>query len=168
MCTNPDARRSGGTTARRPRRPRQQGVSLVELVVAMALAGVILSGLWAAWSVLGRHSADPLTARQALVVAQSLLREIDLQPLPADGAVAGSTPGRTGYASISDYHGLVMTGITDAEGQAIAGLEGYTARVSVQNLALAGVPGPQGWWVRVDVTAPGGDTTSLATWRAQR
>jgi prepilin-type N-terminal cleavage/methylation domain-containing protein len=148
MCTNPEAQRP-----QRPSRPRQQGVSLVELVVAMALAGVILSGLWAAWSVLGRHSADPLTARQALVVAQSLLREIDLQP---------------GYASISDYHGLVMAGITDAEGQAIAGLEGYTARVSVQNLALAGVPSAQGWWVRVDVTAPGGDTTSLAAWRAQR
>ncbi|MFN7726611.1 MAG: prepilin-type N-terminal cleavage/methylation domain-containing protein [Rubrivivax sp.] len=163
MCTNPEAQRP-----QRPSRPRQQGVSLVELVVAMALAGVILSGLWAAWSVLGRHSADPLTARQALVVAQSLLREIDLQPLPADGAVAGSTPGRTGYASISDYHGLVMAGITDAEGQAIAGLEGYTARVSVQNRALAGVPSAQGWWVRVDVTAPGGDTTSLAAWRAQR
>jgi prepilin-type N-terminal cleavage/methylation domain-containing protein len=173
MCTSPEGRvlrmqPHRHQRQRHPLRQRQRGVSLVELVVAMALSAVIVSGLWAAWAVLGRHSADPLTARQALVVAQSLLREIDLQPLPADGAVAGNTAGRTGYASIADYNGLVMNGITDAEGQAIAGLEGYSARVSVQNMALDGVPTNQGWWVRVDVTAPGGDTTALAAWRAQR
>ena len=149
-------------------RPRQRGVSLVELVVAMALAGIIISGVWAAWSVLGQRSADPLTARQALVVAQSLLREIELQPLPGDAAVAGTTPGRTGYANISHYNGLVMNGIQDAEGQAIAGLESYRASVSVSNLALNGVPTNPGWWVRVEVTAPGGETTVLGQWRAQR
>lgn len=171
MCTSLEGRRpTAALTAcqRVQHRRRARGVSLVELVVAMALAGTIVSGLWAAWAVLGRRSADPLTARQALVVAQSLLREIDLQPLPAEGAVAGNTPGRTGYASITDYHGLVMNGISDAEGQAIGGLEAYTARVTVQNLALAGVPAQQGWWVRVEVTAPGGETTALAAWRAQR
>lgn len=148
-------------------RGRQSGITLVELIVALTLAGVILGSMWSAWTMLGRTSADPLMSRQALAIAQSLLREIELQPLPGS-AVAGSTPGRTGYASISDYHGLTMSGITDAEGAAVPGLEGYVATISVAAMALAGVPASDGWWITVSVTGPGAQTTSLASWRARR
>jgi hypothetical protein len=61
-------------------------------------------------------------ARQSLAIAQSLLREIELQPLPGTAAPA-DTPGRTGFASITDYHGLTMNGITDVEGAPVPGLE---------------------------------------------
>jgi MSHA pilin protein MshD len=151
------------TTARR----RQAGVTLVELIVALTLAGVILTSIWNAWTLMGRSSADPLVARQSLSIAQSLLREIELQPLPGTG-IAGSTPGRTGFASIADYDGLTLNGITDAEGAAVPGLEGYGATVSVSALELAGVPSSDGWWVAVTVTGPGGERTALSQWRAQR
>jgi MSHA pilin protein MshD len=147
---------------------RQAGVTLVELIVALALAGVIITSMWSAWSLLGRRSADPLEARQSLAIAQSLLREIELQPLPGSGS-AGATAGRTGYASISDYNGLVMgSGIVDVEGTSIAGLEGYGASISVSSLALAGVPTSDGWWIQVTVTGPSGAPTRLALWRARR
>jgi len=142
-------------------------VTLVELIVALTLAGVILTSIWNAWSLLGRTSADPLVARQALAVAQSLLREIELQPLPGS-AQAGSTPGRTGFASIADYDGLAMSGITDVEGAAVPGLESYGATVSVSTMALDGVPASGGWWVAVTVTGPAGERTTLAQWRSQR
>lgn len=157
MCTRRDA----------PRRAAQAGVTLVELIVALTLAGVILTSIWSAWSLLGRSSVDPLVARQSLAIAQSLLREIELQPLPGT-AVAGSTPGRSGYASISDYHGLTMTGITDVEGLAVPELEGYGAAVSVSSMALSGVPASDAWWVTVTVTGPGNERTVLAQWRARR
>lgn len=160
MCTRPD--RSAPS-----RRGPQAGVTLVELIVALTLAGVILTSIWNAWSLLGRSSADPLVARQSLAIAQSLLREIELQPLPGT-ATAAPTPGRTGYASIADYHGLAMTGITDAEGAAVPGLEGYGAQVSVTGMALEGVPESDGWWVAVSVTGPGGDRLQLSQWRARR
>lgn len=160
MCTRPDAGRGR-------RRLRQTGVTLVELIVALTLASVIMGTLWSAWTLLGRGSADPLVARQALAVAQSLLREIELQPLPGS-AVAGATPGRTGFASISDYDGLTMNGITDAEGAAVPGLESYGARIAVTALGLAGVPASDGWWITVTVTGPDAQPTVLAGWRARR
>ena len=153
---------------REPRRRTQQaGVTLVELIVALVLAGVILTSMWSAWSMLGRHSADPLVARQSLAIAQSLLHEIELQPIPGS-TTAGATPGRTGYASIVDYDGLAMTGISDVEGAAVPGLEGYSASVSVSSLALSGVPAGDGWWVNVSVTGPGGERLALGQWRARR
>lgn len=148
-------------------RRRQAGVTLVELIVALALAAVLVGSMWSAWTLLGRGSADPLVARQSLAVAQSLLREIDLQPLPGT-AVAGGTAGRTGFASIGDYDGLTMSGISDVEGSALSGLEGYDARVAVSPQALAGVPATDGWWVTVSITGPGGQVTTLASWRARR
>lgn len=166
MCACSDHGAAAGRVSV-PRSSRQRGVSLVELIVAVMLAGVLIGGVWSGWTLLSRHAADPLVARQQLAVAQSLLREIELQPQPGD-AVAAATPGRTGFASILDYHGLAMSGITDAEGQAIAGLEGYGASVSVQPAALGGVAASEGWWIVVSVTGPHGGTLQLAAWRARR
>ena len=148
-------------------RDSQRGVTLVELIVAMVLAGVVMSGIWTAWTLMLRSSADPLVARQELAVAQSLLREIELQPLPGT-AVAAAMPGRTGFASISDYNGLVLNGISDVEGAAVPGLAGYSARMAVTAMALSGVPASDGWWIAVDVSGPTGDTLHLASWRSRR
>jgi MSHA pilin protein MshD len=143
------------------------GLTLIELVVALALGAVMMVTMWNAWSLLARRSADPLVGRQSLAIAQSLMREIELQPLPGT-ATAAATPGRTGYASIASYNGLAMTGITDAEGAAVAGLQGYNAAVQVTALALAGVPAASGWWIQVSVTGPAGDAVTLAQWRSVR
>ncbi|MCE2660366.1 MAG: type II secretion system protein [Rubrivivax sp.] len=146
---------------------RQRGVTLVELIISMVVAGVIISGIWSVWATLGKRSADPLVARQTLAVAQSLLREIELQPLPGT-AVAASAPGRIGYASILDYNGLNLSGIQDAEGVVIPGLEAYTASISVTAQALSGIPANQGWWIQVTVSGPDGKSQSLGSWRARR
>ncbi len=145
----------------------QRGVTLVELIVALVLAGVVLGSIWSAWTLMGSRSADPLVARQQLAIAQSLLREIELQPLPGS-ATAAATPGRTGFASISDYNGLTMSGISDAEGQPVPGLENYGASITVAPQALEGVPASDGWWVAVQVTGPGGERLQMASWRSQR
>ena len=146
---------------------RQAGVTLVELIVALTLATVVMGSIWSAWTLLSTRSADPLVARQQLAVAQSLLREIELQPLPGT-AVAAATPGRTGYASISDYDGLVMSGISDIEGQVVPGLQSYGASISVQPQAFNGVAASQGWWIQVSVTGPDSRALLLGAWRARR
>ena len=155
MCIRPDRRRR-----------RQAGLTLIELIVALALAGVLLGSLWSAWALMGRASADPLVARQQLAIAQSLLREMELQPI--SGASAVATPGRTGYSSITNYNGLSMTGITDVEGNAVTGLSAYGATVSVSTLALSGVPAASGYWVTVSVTGPDSRALVLGQWRSKR
>lgn len=152
---------------RHRQRRAQRGATLIELIVAVVLAGVLLGGVWQGWTLISRYSADPLVVRQQLAVAQSLLREIELQPQPGD-AVAVATPGRTGYASITDYNGLTMNGIQDAEGQAIAGLEAYGASISVQPAAFEGIAASEGWWIHVSVTGPQGQALQLAQWRSRK
>lgn len=171
MCTHPERaqRAARGRHSRHARHPRgpQRGLTLVELVVSLVIAGVVMSTMWSAWTLLGRSSADPLVSRQQLAVAQSLLREIELQPLPGT-ATAAATPGRTGYASITDYHGLVLNGITDIEGSALPQLQAYKASITVQAQALAGVPATDGWWITVAVTGPAGNNLVMAQWRGKR
>jgi MSHA pilin protein MshD len=141
-------------------------VSLIELVVAIAVMGVLVSGLWSSWAMLNQHNADPLVQRQALAVAESLMQEISLQPVgPASGA---SGANRTSFTSIADYNGLNISGIADAQGSAVAGLSGYAAHVSVLPQALSGVPDTHGWWIEIRVTSPLGTDTVLCGWRASR
>jgi MSHA pilin protein MshD len=157
--------RSSVRLAPRQRAPAR-GVTLIELAVAIALAATLVSGTWAAWSVLTQRSADPLVMRQALAVAESLLAEVQLQPAaPASGATGSN---RTTYASVADYHGLVLDGITDAQGSPIAGLAGYRAELSVQPRALQGVPSSHGWWIEVSVRGPNGADVRLTGFRARR
>lgn len=157
MCTNRE--QAGGGA--------QRGVTLVELIVALVIAGVVMTSVWNAWTMLSTKSADPLVARQQLAVAQSLLREIELQSLPGS-ATPVATPGRTGFASIADYNGLAMNGITDVEGQAIAGLESYGATVSVTAAALEDMTAADGWWIQVSVSGPGSTPLVLGTYRSRR
>lgn len=147
-------------------RAAQRGATLIELVVALAVAATLISGVWAGWQLMTRRSADPLVLRQSLAVAESLLGEISLQEAGAASGASGSD--RSTYRTVADYDGLVLNGITDVQGQAVPGLAGYTARVSVQPSALQGVPQAYGWWIAVRVTGPNGVDTRLAGWRAQR
>ena len=168
MSTRRSAATAAATAMTSTTRRGQHGVTLVELVVALALAAVLLGAIWSAWQLMGRASADPLVSRQQLAIAQSLLREIELQPMPGTTAGAVVTPGRTGFASINDYNGLSMAGITDAEGTPIANLQAYGATVSVSPLALAGVPSTSGYWITVTVTGPDNRALALGQWRSKR
>jgi MSHA pilin protein MshD len=144
----------------------QRGATLIELVVALAVAATLISGVWSGWQLMTRRSADPLVLRQSLAVAESLLGEISLQEA---GAASGATgTDRSSYRTVADYDGLALDGITDVQGNAVPGLAGYAARVSVQPTALQGVPQAYGWWIAVRVTGPNGVDTRLAGWRAQR
>jgi len=155
------SRRHGAAPSQRAR-----GATLIELVVALAIAATLVSGVWAGWQLMTRRSADPLVLRQSLAVAESLLGEIALQAAgPASGA-SGSD--RSSYRSMADYDGLALNGITDVQGNAVPGLASYAARVSVQPMALQGVPQADGWWIAVRVTGPNGVDTRLAGWKAQR
>ena len=150
----------------------QRGASLIELIVLIVVVGIVATAAMGALATMSSRSADPLVQRQALAVAQSLLDEITAQPTP-DGDALGPEPGEArGSASapfnhVNDYHGLSMSGIRNFDGSAIAGLESYSASVTVRAQAIGNVPAGAGWWVGVRVTGPGGAEVVLAGWRAR-
>lgn len=147
-----------------------RGLTLVELVVAIAVIGLGVAGVLLPFVVAGRGSADPMVRKQALAIAEALLEEIELMPFtycdPDDPAAeaatapAGcSTPEgigpqsvetRTGttapFDNVGNYHGYdsdadTPPGIKDITGTAIAGLEGYRVTVAVAEQAIPAAGG---------------------------
>ena len=58
----------------------QFGLSLVELAIFIAVVGAGVAGILLVLSQTTRSSADPLLAKQALAIAESMLEEVQLMP----------------------------------------------------------------------------------------
>jgi MSHA pilin protein MshD len=172
----PDAARAactGGAAA-----ARQRGVTLVEVVLFVLIVGVALSAVLGTLSWASVRSVDPVVQRQAIAIAESMLQEVLSQPFtvndPDGGPDAlGPEPGEARGSStapfdhVNDYHGYASSGVTDATGAAVAGLQAYAVAVSVQPQALDGLPAQDGLLVTVTVTGPGGTVVALAGFRAR-
>ena len=147
------------------------GMTLIELVVAIVVISVALTGVLLAFNQTIRHSADPMITEQALAIAQSYLEEILLQPFsqppnttaPCSAGALGPGPGETRatYDEVGDYNGLVDSPPRDQfgtpmnPGSSLLDLSRYTVRVTVTCAALNGIPATQAERVVVNVTATG-------------
>jgi MSHA pilin protein MshD len=87
---------------------------------------------------------------------------------------AGSLGGAEGrYASpqfdnVSDYHGFAMgPGILNLAMANVAGLEAYSASISVTQAGLAGIPADQALRISVTVTGPGAVSITLDGYRTR-
>lgn len=171
-------RGQGRPLARRPGAARRsRGLTLIELVVAITLIGVVGGALVASFGWLSGRSVDPLTQRQALAVAESMLAEVMAQGVALsdpDGGADGTGPEAgesrtdtgTPFDHVNDYEGFDQTGVTALDGSAVPGLTAYRVRVSVSPQAVGGLAADQGWWVEVTVDDPAGRAVVLAAWRA--
>ncbi|MGH8742852.1 MAG: type II secretion system protein [Burkholderiales bacterium] len=112
-------------------------MSLIELVVFIVIVSVSIVGIFSVLNLATRTSADPVTRKQALAIAESLLEEIELMPFTfcestdanaatATGAFVGAggcattveaigpEASETRYSSttpfdnVNDYHGFAM------------------------------------------------------------
>lgn len=170
-----------------------RGASLIELIIFIVIVGVAVAGVLTAFSTTVRSSADPMVRKQLLLIAQSLLEEVLLQPFtwcdpddanadiatgPGDcagppeapGPEAGETRGSntTPLDNVNDYHGFSMNGIQDITGVPVTGLEGYSAQVTVEDAgAFNGLPSGATLRVRVDVSGPAGFAMSLHGYRTR-
>ena len=83
---------------------RQQGMTLIELIVFIVIVSVALAGVLTVLNVTTKSSADPMIRKQALAIAESILEEVMLQPFtwcdPDDpnAATATSPASCTGVA----------------------------------------------------------------------
>ena len=78
---------------------RQDGLTLVELVIFIIVVGVALAGVLTVLNVTVKSSADPLIRKQMLSIAEALLEEVQMHqftycdPTDANAATASSPAG---------------------------------------------------------------------------
>lgn len=144
-------------------RRKQRGMTLVELVVAIVILAVGLSGLMLAFTTVTRNSAEPVVTRQMLAIADEMLEEIELKPYAPASNAAASACARNTYNDVLDYNGYTTNGrICSIDGTPIAALVGYSIAVRVTSAPLAGVAAA----LRIDVSVTHGTASlSLSGWR---
>lgn len=117
-------------------RHRSRGMTLLELVLAIVVIGVGLTGVLVSYNQAVMGSADPMVRKQMLAIAEEMMEEIRLKPYAAEspGPVAGCR--RAEFNDLSDYNGYAAAAICDIDGGAIAWLAGYGVAVAVGAHAL--------------------------------
>jgi len=172
---------------------RQQGLTLIELLMFVVVVGLALAAMLRLFTQTGQASADPQAQRQALAIAESMMEEVQLQPFtycdPTDANVAtassaagcatlpeaiGPEPGETRYTSplfdnVNDYHGFSMNGVNDITNTPVAGLSGYRVSITVQNAALGSISAGSGdaLLITVQVSGPHNTAVQLQGYRAR-
>ena len=90
------------------------GFSLVELIVFIVLVSVAVAGVLSALNFASRASADPMTQKQALAIAEALLEEAQLQPFT--------------FCDPDDPAAPTATSVTGCATQEVIGTEGGETR----------------------------------------
>ncbi|GLQ33506.1 prepilin-type N-terminal cleavage/methylation domain-containing protein [Litoribrevibacter albus] len=147
---------------------RSHGMTLVEMVIAIAVAGIAVAALAAAFSSIVTRTADPMIQTQAQVAAESLMEEILLKPFsdPSSGTTCPSAPAnRQDFDNVCDYNGYSSVGIVDQTGTSVSGLENYSVSVSTTLSAFSSIPSADALLVTVTVTSPLGADVVLSAYR---
>lgn len=170
---------------------RQGGFSLLEAVIFIVVLGIGIAGMAILYNQLTLASVDPLIRKQALAIANSVMEEIQLRAFtfcdPDDAQVftaaspagcttpeaIGTEGGETRYAdprfdNVSDYHGFPLPSIVDANNNAVAGLGGYSASVTVANAGgdfPAAIPADAALRITVTVAGPANVSVVLQGYR---
>ena len=118
---------------------REGGFSLVELVLAIAVLGIVIAGAMSLFVNVTRRSADPMVEQQALLIAESYLDEILIKrfyDLDTSTVCTGTAEGsRALYDNVCDYNGLSQAP-QDQFGNPIAALSAYNVQVAVTSTGV--------------------------------
>ena len=129
--------------------PRQQGVSLVELVIAIVIITIAVVGVLAVLSSSSTGSAQTMVRAQAVAIGNAYLEEALLKPF-ADPDGADTETARTLFDDVDDYNGLDDTGARDQMNDALVGLGAYRITMTVGSGSLGSLAAAD--VKRVDVT----------------
>src|SRR6056297_923696 len=144
----------------------QQGLTLIELIVAMVVISVALVGVMSVINYTTLHSADPVLRHQAIAIAEAYMEEISLKSYldPDDSSlcVTDASESRATFDNICDYNGLPDTVVRDQFGVQIGLPPGYQVSVVVSDPEVPfGSPPVTGLKIDVTVTDPAEESLTL-------
>lgn len=141
-------------------RPRQQGFTLIELIIFIVVVGAGLAGILSVMNQVVRHSADPMLTKQAAALADSVLEEVLQKAYDDPDGTAVSESDRSNWDNVGDFNNA-----TQAAFGLPPNLAGYSLEVTVvdDNTTL----GVSARRVTVTVTINAtGDSMALTGYRA--
>lgn len=164
-------------------RRHTRGFSLLEVLAAVVVMGLVFAGFVSAYATVMKHGSDAQLHGQAVGIAASYLDEILARPYrdPDDGTLCSSPEAnRAAFDNVCDYHDLPQNGCStvssacpvvgacacDSGGDPVDGLTAFDVSVTVIPTTLAGANGLQ---VRVDVAHDGltGNGVNLLAFRTE-
>lgn len=125
---------------------RQQGATLVELVMTIVIIGVAVAGVVGAFSLITGRSADPLNQTRAVALAQLYMDEILARHYDESSKVGGgkvpaaqvdcASPGADGetradYDDVDDYHDITNAIPEDGESIPLPGYSNFRISIAV-------------------------------------
>ena len=145
-------------------------MSLIELVVAIVVVAICMTGAFALVDSTTRRSADPMLERQATSIAEAYLEEILQQAYldPDDGTVCPAAEAQRGlFDNVCDYRDLTELGARDQTGALVPGLENYRVAIAIDSKATLGALAGSTVVLRIDVTVsdPLGRPVRLSAYR---
>lgn len=127
-----------------PSRPRQSGIGLLDLILAIVVISIALTAVVSIFVVTSKGSVDPMLRQQAQLVAEAYLEEILLKRFkdPTTNSVCPAREAsRVLYDNVCDYDNIGASGTgeapTDQFGNALAQLSSYWVTVHVETSALS-------------------------------
>jgi len=156
------------------RRSLQAGVTLIELIIAIVIISASLVGILGVMNLVTGHSSDVLMRKQAVVLAESLLEEIELSDMITASGVSSTTVTTANRLSdrhlVVDYNGYSTSGgISTLDGSQVLNNYNFSPAVSIKAINSgelgADVPAASAVRISVFVTDPVGNVVNLSGYR---
>ncbi len=153
----------------RPERSRQNGVTLIELIVFITVISLALGALLGVYRYSVINSVDPLVRVRLLESAQSRLDVVLAQPYDAN-TPPGGVPACESQAAAGRPTPPVCAGeggVSSFDGQSDTPYPGYSRTVDVEFAGTELGLTENRWAKRITVTttAPGGQSLTLSAYR---
>lgn len=150
---------------------KQQGMTLIELVIAIVVVSIAVTSVMGAMSSISGRSADPIILAQSQAIAESYMDEITAKAYtfpdanPTCTGPLPTTKTRATFTLVCDYQGLNDAVPRDSTGANITGLAAYSVAVAITKvpnlveMSPATSPALDAVKIAVTVTSPNGPYT---------